>query len=131
AAAREPSIVGRVLAGEDVGTVFAAFPLRLTARKHWIAFTLRPRGAILVDRGAAAAIVSHNKSILAVGVLGVRGTFLPGGAVAVVDTEGNEIARGLTSLSASDAARLARKKREQPGEDVVVHRDDLVVLPTE
>jgi glutamate 5-kinase len=131
ASARESSIVGRVLAGDDVGTAFAAVPLRLTARKHWIAYTLRPRGAILVDRGAAEAITSQNRSILAVGVLGVRGTFLPGDAVAIVDAEGTEIARGLTRLSAGDAARLARKKREQPGEDVVVHRDDLVVLPTE
>jgi glutamate 5-kinase len=129
AAAREPGIVTRVLAGEDVGTVFAAVQQKLPARKHWIAFTLRPRGAILVDRGAAEAIAGKHTSVLAVGVLGVRGTFLPGDAVAIVDPEGSEIARGLAKMSASDAARMARKKRE--GEDVVVHRDDLVVLPGE
>jgi glutamate 5-kinase len=133
AAAREPNIVTRVLAGEDVGTVFAAVPQRLSARKHWIAYTLRSRGAVLVDRGAAEAIVSHHRSVLAVGVLGVRGTFMPGDAVAVVDPEGTEIARGLARVSASDAARIARRKREDDEEpdDIVVHRDDLVVLPTE
>jgi glutamate 5-kinase len=131
AAAREPHILTRILAGEDVGTLFAAVPHRLNARKHWIAYTLRPRGAILVDRGAAEAIGTKNRSVLAVGVLGVRGTFLPGDAVAVFDPDGNEIARGLARLSASDAARIARKKRPETGDDIVVHRDDLVVLPSE
>lgn len=132
AAAREPGIIGRVLAGEDVGTLFAAVPQRLSARKHWIAYTLRPRGAVVVDRGAADAICARNRSILPVGVLGVRGTFQPGDAVAIVDPEGRDIARGLVRFSASDAARIAGKKRDETGgEEVIVHRDDLVVLPTE
>jgi glutamate 5-kinase len=131
AAARDPKVVTRVLAGEDVGTVFAALSQRLGARKHWIAYTLRPRGAVLVDRGAAEAICTKNRSVLAVGVLGVRGTFVPGDAVSIIDPEGTEIARGLARLSAGDAARMAQKRREDHGDDVVVHRDDLVVLPAE
>ncbi len=131
AAAREPDVISRVLAGEDLGTVFAAVPQRMSARKHWIAYTLRPRGAVIVDRGAAEAICQKNRSVLAVGVLGVRGTFLPGDAVTIVDPEGNEIARGLAKLSAGDAARIARKKREGQADEEVVHRDDLVLLPTE
>jgi len=124
-------VVTRVLAGEDVGTVFAAVSPRISARKHWIAYTLRPRGAILVDRGAAAAICAQGKSILAVGVLGVRGTFLGGDAVAIVDPDGTEIARGLSRVSAGDAARLAGRKHDddEVPHDVLVHRDDLVVLP--
>lgn len=132
ASAREPGVVGRVLAGDDVGTLFAAVPhQRLSARKHWIAYTLRPRGALLLDRGAADAVTKGNRSILAVGVLGVRGTFVPGDAVAVLDQEGAEIARGLARVSAGDAARIARKKKPEIDDDVVVHRDDLVVLPSE
>jgi glutamate 5-kinase len=133
AAARAPGIVSRVLAGEDVGTVFAAVSQRLSARKHWIAYTLRPRGALLVDRGAAEAVTTQGKSLLAVGVLGVRGTFLPGDAVSVVDQAGTEVARGLARLSATDAARLAGHRREDDDEpdEVMVHRDDLVVLPPE
>jgi glutamate 5-kinase len=133
AAAREPGVVSRILAGEDVGTVFTAVPQRLSARKHWIAYTLRPRGAVIVDRGAAQAVGAQGKSLLAVGVLGVRGTFLPGDAVAVVDPDGTEIARGLSRLSAGDAARLAGRRREEDDgpDDVVVHRDDMVVIPPE
>ena len=131
AAARQAGIASRILAGEDVGTVFPAVLQRISARKHWIAYTLRPRGAVLVDRGAAEAICSKNRSILGIGVLGVRGTFLPGDAVSIVDPEGTEIARGLARLSASDACRIARKKRDSPNEDIVVHKDDLVVLPAD
>jgi glutamate 5-kinase len=133
AAAREPQVVARVLAGEDVGTLFVAVPQRLSARKHWIAYTLRPRGVVLVDRGAAEAVRAHSKSLLAVGVVGVRGTFLPGDAVAIVDLDGTEVARGLSRLSASDAARLAGRRREDDEEhdELIVHRDDLVVLPAE
>lgn len=131
AAARDANVVTRVLAGEDVGTVFAAVSQRISARKHWIAYTLRPRGAVILDRGAVDAICNANRSVLAVGVLGVRGTFLPGDAVAVVDPDGNEIARGLARLSAGDAARMARRHRDddEDPDDVVVHRDDLVILP--
>jgi glutamate 5-kinase len=134
AAAREPQVITRILAGEDLGTVFVAVPQRLPARKHWIAYTLRPRGAIVVDRGAVAPICNDNRSVLAVGVLGIRGTFMPGDAVSILDPDGNEIARGLSKLSASDAARLARRKREddeEPDDYVMVHKDDLVVLPVE
>jgi glutamate 5-kinase len=131
AAAREPRILSRVLAGEDVGTAFAALPQRLSARKHWIAYTLRPRGALIVDRGAAEALTTQERSLLAVGVIGVRGSFLPGDSVAIVDTQGLELARGLARLSASDSAALAGKRGDDEDEKIVVHRDDLVVLPQE
>jgi len=131
ASAREPGIVARVLAGEDLGTLFPAFPRRLGARKHWIAFTLRPRGALVLDRGAAEAIAAKNRSILAVGVLGVRGSFAVGDSVSVVDPDGREIARGLTRFSAVDAARIAGKRSEARPSEELIHKDDLVLLPEE
>jgi glutamate 5-kinase len=129
AGAREPSIVRRALDGDDVGTLFAAYPQRLSARKHWIAYTLRPRGALIVDRGAADAIRTKNRSVLSVGVLGARGTFSPGDAVTILDPDGTEIARGLARVSVSDAARLAGRRGDDEGDEVVVHKDDLVILP--
>jgi glutamate 5-kinase len=86
---------------------------------------------VLLDRGAAEAVTAGNRSVLAVGVLGVRGTFVPGDSVSILDPEGAEIARGLARVSAGDAARIARKKRPDIQDDVIVHRDDLVVLPAE
>jgi len=131
ASAKEPDVLGRVLAGEDIGTLFAAAPQKLSARKYWIAYTLRPRGAVLLDRGACAAVVEKHKSVLCVGVLGVRGAFRPGDSVSVLDPEGVEIARGLVRLSAADAAKAAHRRGEPGGEEELIHRDELVVLPAE
>ncbi|MFO0659748.1 MAG: glutamate 5-kinase [Polyangiaceae bacterium] len=128
--ARVEGILTKILEGEDVGTLFVPPSTKgCPARRHWIAFTLRPRGAILVDRGAAEAIVSRGRSILSVGVIGVRGDFREGDAVAIVDHEGVEIARGLARMSAGETAAVAgRKLEEDDHERVVVHRDDLVVI---
>ena len=131
--ARDAGTVSAILSGADVGTLFLPHPQRIQARKHWIAFTLRPRGAILLDQGAVTAVVEHGRSVLPVGVLGVRGAFGPGDAVTLVGPDGREIGRGLARLGASDAAAIAGKKSEDlaalRGDDdvVVVHRDDLVL----
>ena len=91
---------------------------------HWIAFTLRPRGDLVLDAGAAAAVRRDNKSVLAVGVLGVRGDFRVGDAVRILAPEGDEIGRGLARFDATDATRVAGKKTD---DNVLVHRDELVV----
>ena len=133
--ARQEGIVGRVLAGEDVGTLFLPHGSRMASRKHWIAFTLKPRGVVVLDAGAARAVQKGNRSLLPAGVVGVRGDFEPGDAVRLVGTDGEEIARGLARYSTRDVARLAGAKTAEieqrlgrHGGDEVVHRDDLVVL---
>ncbi len=130
--ARAPGTLDAVLAGEDVGTLFVAARERLSAKKYWIAFTLRPRGDIVLDRGAAAAVRAKGKSLLSVGVLGVRGDFRSGDAVRVVDADGHEIARGLARCGAGEAAMVAGKARDELPEElselaVLVHADELVV----
>jgi len=130
--ARYPDVIRDILAGSDVGTLFVAAPERLSARKYWISFTLRPRGDVLLDRGAARAVSAKGKSVLSVGVLGVRGEFRAGDAVRLLDPDGVELARGLARCSAVDAARVAGRPREDLAGAlaelaVVVHADDLVV----
>lgn len=130
--ARIPGILDAVLAGDDVGTLFVGAREKLSAKKYWIAFTLRPRGEVVLDRGAAEVVRAKGKSVLSVGVLGVRGDFRAGDAVRVLDADGKEIARGLARCGAGDAAMVAGKAREDlPMElaelAVVVHADELVV----
>jgi glutamate 5-kinase len=130
--ARSADALASVLRGEDVGTLFVAARQRLSAKKYWIAFTLRPRGDLVLDTGAARAVGAKGKSILSVGVLGVRGDFGPGDALRIVDVEGREIARGLARCGASQAAAVAGRAREDLPEElescaVLVHADELVV----
>ncbi len=126
--AAKPDVLARIFAGEDEGTLFVAATRRLPAKKHWIAFTLRPRGDVWLDPGASAAVKSKGTSVLAVGVAGVRGDFRAGDSVRLLALDGTEIGRGLARLSATDAVLVAGKK-ERPGDDrsILVHRDDLVV----
>ena len=70
--AGSPDVLERIFAGEDEGTLFVAATTRLPAKKHWIAFTLRPRGELWLDAGAAKAVREKGTSVLAVGVAGVR-----------------------------------------------------------
>jgi glutamate 5-kinase len=130
--ARSPDALAAVLRGEDVGTLFVAARDRLGAKKYWIAFTLRPRGDVVLDKGAARAVEAKGKSILSVGVLGVRGDFGVGDAVRVVDAEGREIARGLARCGVAEMAAVAGRARKDLAPElapfaVIVHADELVV----
>ena len=126
--------IKQVLAGKDVGTYLPSGNKALRARKHWIAYTLRARGAILLDDGATRAIVGGKSSLLPVGVVGVRGDFLPGDAVELLALNGAVVGRGLTRLGTADVARYSGKKSSDlatlfssaQADIVVVHKDDLV-----
>ena len=131
--ARKVDVLTRIFAGADEGTLFVAAARRLTAKKHWIAFTLRPRGDVWLDAGAASAVRGKGKSVLAIGVSGVRGDFRAGDSVRVLAPDGEELGRGLARCSSVEAVVIAGKKEKREKKDdledhaVLVHRDDLVV----
>ena len=135
APAGRPNVLADIVAGADVGTLFPRLGSPLKARKHWIAFTLRPKGALLLDAGAVRAMREGKSSLLPIGVVAVSGEFNAGDAVRLVGLDGVEVARGLTRLGTVDAARAAGKKGPEldasfgaaASELVVVHKDDLVV----
>lgn len=128
-------ILGMIVRGDDVGTLFPCVEAPLRARQHWIAYTLRPRGTLVIDAGATTAVRSGKASLLPIGVLGVRGEFEAGDAVRIVAPDGSEIGRGLARLGALDAARAAGKKGKDleavlgsgTADAVLIHKDDLVV----
>jgi glutamate 5-kinase len=133
---RRPGVLGAVLAGaSDVGTFFRPVADRLASRKQWIAHTLKPGGAVVVDDGARRAIVEHGRSLLASGLREIRGGFGVGACVQCLDLEGREFARGLVSYSAAELDKIkGRHSREiettlgYKMSDEVIHRDDLVRL---
>ena len=104
------------------------------ARKQWIAGTLRPAGAIIVDEGAVRALM-QGKSLLPAGVTRAVGRFERGDTVSILGPDGVEVARGICAYSDGDAARIIGRKSSEiehvlgfRGRDEMVHRDDLVVL---
>jgi glutamate 5-kinase len=133
---REPGVLGRILAGDVVGTYFAPRADRLTARKRWIAFAVPPQGQVVVDAGALSALTHHGKSLLPSGLVGVRGEFAAGEVVAVIDATGQrEFARGLVNFDADELRRIQGAQTRDiearlgyRAVDEVIHRDNLVIL---
>ncbi len=127
--------LSRILAGENIGTLIMPTKNKLTSRKHWIAYTLKPHGQIFVDDGARVAVIEKRRSLLPSGVLTVRGKFDAGEAVSCCDAGGREFARGLTSYSSEDIDLIKGLKSARIQETLghfsqkeIINRDDLVVL---
>ena len=122
------------------GRACSWFPAHATpqaARKTWIAGTLKPRGAVIVDEGAAQAL-RRRQSLLPAGIKKVEGQFSRGDAVSVQTSEGEEIARGLSAYSSADAAMIAGHKSGEieailgyRGRTAMIHADDLAILKDE
>lgn len=127
-------IIEQVAAGDAVGTLFPARE-RLASRKHWLAFTTRTRGELVIDDGASKALEQGGRSLLPAGIDSVKGDFGVGDSVACVDGGGREIARGLVAYAAADVARIKGLPTSEiprvlgySNGDAVIHRDDLVLL---
>lgn len=125
--ARSEEAPSAAVAGWEVGTWIEPHPSGLSARRLWIAFGLPPEGRVMVDEGAARALVAKGSSLLPVGVVAVEGDFEPGGAVEVIGPDGQIVGKGLSGLSA-EAVRTAAGAHSSLIGGVVIHRDDLVVL---
>ena len=132
---RTAGILDRAMAGEEVGTLFLAAKESLTSRKHWIAFTLRPKGRVIVDQGAQAVLAREGRSLLPSGVLRVEGEFDRGDCVRVCDPEGVEFARGIVDYSHREIGKVAGRRSIEIEnllgyryEDEIIHRDNLVIL---
>ncbi len=133
AAADRPDVLQGALAGTaGVGTVFVPRPVRLPARKLWIAFAVGSSGTVTVDDGARAALTMRGVSLLPAGVIGVDGDFDRDDAVEVAGPDGKVFAKGLVRHPAPVLRTLAgRRTADLPADTVAVavHRDDLVILP--
>jgi len=119
---RNRSILQDMMEGRDVGTVFLPSTKGLKGRKRWIAFFHRPNGSLIVDQGAKEAIRDKGSSLLPQGVKSVQGSFKTGEVVRVCDEEGTEFARGMVTADAGTFTSM------NPSGDVVIHRDNLVLL---
>ncbi len=132
--ARNADILPQIVAGADVGTLVLPHGSPLASRKHWIAYTLKPKGSIVVDAGAVTALLERQASLLPVGVTGASGAFGQGDPVNIVGPDGREIARGISNYKLDEVVRLAGARASEiearlghSNGGAVVHRDHLVL----
>jgi glutamate 5-kinase len=131
----ERDVLYRLANGEHVGTMFPARTSRMESRKRWMVSGLAAKGCIIVDAGAAKALIERHKSLLPAGVRDVQGAFKRGDGVSICLPDNSPIACGITNYGAEELAiiggmrsdRIEQALGYQYGSEVV-HRNNLVVL---
>ena len=129
-----PDILLKLFAGKELGTFFVPKKEKISSRKRWIGFTLKPRGTILIDDGAADALLKNGKSLLPIGIIGVEGNFDVGAPVECVNRNNRILGTGLVNYCAADIQQIKGLKSNQivnrlgyKPYDEVIHRDNLVI----
>lgn len=132
---RTNGTLAQAMAGREVGTLFLPAKESLNRRKHWIAYTLRPKGRIIVDKGAAEVLSGYGRSLLPSGVSRVEGEFDRGACVRVCGPDGTEFARGIVDYSRQEIEKILGHKSLEIETilgyrygDEIIHRDNLVML---
>jgi glutamate 5-kinase len=119
------------LADASVGTVFAARPDRMSARRFWVRYAADAAGWLTLDAGAVRAVVRQRRSLLPAGITGVSGGFSAGDVVELRGPDEAMVARGVVAYDATElASMMGRSTSELPGElrRPAVHADDLVAV---
>jgi len=131
---REKNILEQLFSGEMIGTFFLPNKERMKSRKHWIAYVLRPKGSLVIDKGAERAMTKHGKSLLPVGIIEVTGSFGVGDSVQILNEQRKELAVGLINYSSVNANKIKGLSSEEiehclgfKDSDEIVHRDNCVL----
>lgn len=132
----EPDVLGKVVQGDSLGTLFMGQKEKMKARQHWISFGSRVEGQIHVDEGAKKALY-NKKSLLPSGMTEVSGAFLRGVAVEVIGPDGQTIGTGITNYAADELKHLVGVKTDQiesrigyKDYDEVIHVDNMILRRT-
>jgi glutamate 5-kinase len=136
ASSKTEDILKKVVNFEQAGTFFAPqAQKKIKSIKRWIAFGMKSKGNIYIDRGAQEAVEEHGKSVLSVGVAKAEGSFNKGDTVRVYSLDKRLIAKGISNFSADDIEKIRGKNEKQilkkHGKQFcceVIHRDSLVVF---
>ena len=127
-------ILIRLFDGEKDGTYFVPKEKKMARRKCWIAYTLKPKGSLVLDQGAVGAILHNGKSLLPGGIVAVEGEFGVGAAVTFKDQHQRPLGIGLVNYAAADIRAIMGLRSSQikarlgaKPYDEVIHRDNLVI----
>ncbi|MDP3645566.1 MAG: glutamate 5-kinase [bacterium] len=143
ASGTEPSVLSRIVSGEQLGTFFpSSFEKRPEGVRGWMAAAATAEGAIVVSTYLAERIRTARErpdrktvSILLPGIETVRGDFAAGEIVDVIDDGGNTLGRGAPRFSADELRKkiswyraLSESEREQvrTSASIMIHANSFV-----
>jgi glutamate 5-kinase len=134
AGGKTEGVIGRLFAGENLGTLFLP-QSGLPVKRRWIAFATSVKAALVVNEGAQRALAERKASLLAAGLLEVRGTFDRGDVVSILDQQEREFARGMVNYSSDEARKIAGLRSDRIDElienrnyDALITRDNIAFL---
>lgn len=130
-----PNIVERIFSGENVGTVFWPSAEALSGKKRWIGYATNIIGKIVVNHGAAKAILDKDSSLLPIGVLDIINEFKKGEVVSILDESHREIARGIANYKSDDCKKIIGCHSDEIAKilgyknyDEIITRDNITTL---
>ena len=130
----ERNIIGRIISGEKLGTLFAGSNKKMPSRKKWLAMS-KAKGIIFIDDGACEALIKGKKSLLPSGIVKIEGSFDVASPVDICDINGNIIAKGLSNYSQTELELIKGKSTKEIETimgykymDEAVHRDNIIVF---
>tara|TARA_B100000959_G_scaffold145337_1_gene152647 strand:+ start:840 stop:1934 length:1095 start_codon:yes stop_codon:yes gene_type:complete len=123
-----------ILVKKNICTWFLPKVSSLDARKKWIVSSIGSNGKIYIDNGASKAL-KNGKSLLPAGIIKIEGNFLKGDNILIVDENGKDCARGITSFTSEEINKVKGLKSDQienilgySSKSEIIHRDDMVKL---
>ena len=135
ASGHHTDVILEIIKGKKTGTLFPALETPLESRKRWIFAGPAPTGKIIIDEGAVKALMEKNSSLLPSGIIGLVGNFLRGDTISIINSEKNEIARGISRYNSDELEKIKGCKSNQIAEvlgmtfgSAAVHRDDLILI---
>lgn len=130
-----PDIILDAVKGQSVGTHFKANENQIEARKRWLISEFEKENILTIDEGACEALINQGKSLLAIGIKSVQGTFEPGQTIRIFNFNQQEIARGLTQYSSNEIQKIQGQHSSEIHAilgyhrgNAVMHRNDMVIL---
>ena len=131
---KTPHVIKRLFNNEPLGTIFAPVE-NLPNKKRWIAYATNITGQLYVNDGAKKALLEKDSSLLPIGVIKIAGDFRRGDIVSIIDTKGNEFARGMANYNCSDCKRIIGQHSDNilqilgyKNYDALVTRDNIALL---
>lgn len=130
----EKEVLKKIIIGEKIGSFFYPQEKGLSHKKRWIAFSVAPKGRLIIDDGAKDAIIKKNKSLLAGGIINIDGKFAKGDPVDICDKQKQTIARGLVNYNSEAIDKIKGKKSSEIQKicddkfyEEVIHKDNMVI----
>ncbi len=130
-----PYIIKKIFEGEELGTMFYPSNENLSGKKRWIGYATNIVGKIKVNTGAKKALIEEEKSLLPIGVIGVKNSFKKGDVVSILDENETEFARGIVNYDSESCQKVIGHHSDNIMEilgfknyDAIITRDNITIL---